>query len=86
MTRTLLWQPRALRYLRRISRVNVRSLLRRAESLCDNPFPKDVELVRGEKGLYRTRVGGYRILYTFNELSVDVVNVDKRGRVYKRRR
>lgn len=49
------------------------------------PDEGDIKVMRGHKGLYRLRVGDYRIIYTVdhNVLTVYVIDAGNRGDVYK---
>ncbi|MCD8106210.1 MAG: type II toxin-antitoxin system RelE/ParE family toxin [Lachnospiraceae bacterium] len=49
------------------------------------PDGTDIKKLKG-CGMYRLRVGDYRILYTIDEIVkiIDVENIDNRGDVYKR--
>ena len=46
----------------------------------------DTKLMRGHKGLYRLRVGDYRVIYTIDngKLVICVVDTGNRGDIYKR--
>ena len=35
----------------------------RLEELCDDPFPRGAIKLQGREGVYRIRVGDYRVLY-----------------------
>ena len=50
------------------------------------PNGEDIKPLKGHKGLYRLRIGNYRIIYTVDhgQLIVFVIDVDNRGDVYKR--
>lgn len=49
------------------------------------PNGEDIKPLKGHKGLYRLRVGNYRIIYTVDhgQLIVFVIDADNRGDVYK---
>ena len=57
------------------------------EGLRDNTRPHGVRALTGEHGLYRVRVGDYRIVYEIrdNELLILVVRVAHRRDVYRNR-
>jgi len=59
----------------------LKSLILSLEKLYEVPYVK----IKGEKGVYRARVGIYRVLYsTFDEERlVLVLKVDKRERAYR---
>jgi len=49
------------------------------------PHEGDIDTLSGYDGVYRLRVGTYRIIYTIKEnvLTVEVLDVGNRGDVYK---
>jgi len=59
-------------------------ILRRIESLSEDPRPKGCEKLTG-KGRYRLRQGRYRIVYSIqdDELTVWVVKVGHRKHIYR---
>lgn len=61
-------------------------IARKIKALAENPVPRGIKKVLGEEGVFRTRVGDYRILYSLenDNRTLLVVNIDKRSRVYKR--
>ena len=50
------------------------------------PNGSDIKQMKGHEGLFRLRVGDYRIIYTVDngELIVYVIDVGNRGEIYKR--
>ena len=54
------------------------------ETLSNNPVPHNAVAIEGEHGIFRIRVGDFRVLYRINyqENKFIVVKVDKRSRVY----
>lgn len=60
-------------------------IIRKLESLKQNPFPSDVKMVVGRKEkIFRVRAGKYRILYAVFEdkKEILVTDIDRRERVY----
>lgn len=60
-------------------------LLESAEQLAENPFPKDVKRIAGERfKAYRIRVGDYRIQYAvdYNRRELLIYKIEKRARAY----
>jgi mRNA interferase RelE/StbE len=49
---------------------------------CEPP-EGDIKELKGHPGVYRLRVGGYRILYTIAEPYINVFKIARRGQVYK---
>lgn len=50
------------------------------------PNGSDIKPLKGHEGLFRLRVGSYRIIYTVDngELVVCVIDANNRGQVYSR--
>jgi mRNA interferase RelE/StbE len=58
----------------------------RIDSLALNPYPQGIKKIEGEEGLYRLRVGDYRILYQVKTkiLLVLIVGIGHRRDIYRR--
>lgn len=50
------------------------------------PNGSDIKPMKGHEGLFRLRVGSYRIIYTVDhgELIVYIIDADNRGQIYNR--
>jgi mRNA interferase RelE/StbE len=59
----------------------------RITALSDDPRPRGVDRIKGEDGLYRIRVGDYRVVYAIRDdrLIVTVVRVGDRKDVYRKK-
>ena len=53
-------------------------------TLTKNPVPADAKTIIGEHGVFRIRVGDYRILYRINyaEHKIIIVQIERREKVY----
>jgi mRNA interferase RelE/StbE len=60
-------------------------LIKRIESLADNPRPRGVETLIGGHGALRVRVGTYRVIYEIRDavLVVLVLKIGHRRDVYR---
>ncbi len=56
-------QPSIEKDLRKLSAENCDRILTRIEALVNEPFPVQAIKLKGTEGLYRIRVGDYRIIY-----------------------
>lgn len=76
----------AEKFIMKLPRPEKERVLRAISEL---PNGADIKRLQGKKskGLYRLRVGDYRIIYTVDhgKLIVFVIDADNRGQVYKRR-
>ncbi|MFJ5996061.1 MULTISPECIES: type II toxin-antitoxin system RelE family toxin [Streptomyces] len=77
----------AQRQLRAISRPDAMRILTALTALGDDPYREDADIKKltGPSGLYRLRVGSYRVAYQINdgELVILVVKVGDRRDVYR---
>ena len=76
-------QPR--RFLRNCDKHIIERIIEKTEStLLVNPVPHDAKTIVGEHGVFRIRIGDFRVLYRINyeQKIIIVVKIDKRERVY----
>ena len=77
---------KSLKFLSKLEKVSKERIFKRIKELCEDPFPSDVKKLKGEKDVYRIRIGDFRVLYRIiSEDDVILIFwVDKRSRVYGR--
>jgi mRNA interferase RelE/StbE len=77
--------PKALKDLEALDRSIQRRVVEKVTALGEDPRPPGAKALQGSKGLYRVRVGDYRIIYTVEDgkLLVLVVSVGHRREVYR---
>ena len=68
-----------------IDRLPVQEKKRLVAAIEGLPENGNIKKLQGTEGVFRLRVGGYRVLYTVDhgELVVCVIAADSRGQVYK---
>jgi mRNA interferase RelE/StbE len=78
--------PAAERQIRKLEATVRRRILNRMETLQTNPRPAGVEKLSDSEGLYRVRVGDFRIIYEIEDriTRLLVLKVGDRKEVYKR--
>jgi len=63
-------------------------VLKKLQTLSENPFPKDAKFLGRDDGdkIFRVRIGFFRVLYSVDEdnLRILIFKIDKRSRVYHR--
>lgn len=86
MTYAIRLRPAARRQFRTLTPEVQRRLLPRIDALAESPRPPGAESLSGLPGLYRIRVGDYRIVYQVldEELIVLIVSIGHRREVYRR--
>lgn len=72
----------SLKYLERLEKSLSSKIVKAIEGL---PGEGDIKKMRGPgpSNLYRLRVGKYRVLYSWNEDIIRIVDIDTRGDIYK---
>ena len=84
MTFDVSYSNRSKKFLRKADKVIVKRVIEKIEKLRDNPVIHDTKTVEGSKGLFRVRVGDYRILYEvdYRNNLLGIIKIDKKPRVY----
>jgi mRNA-degrading endonuclease RelE of RelBE toxin-antitoxin system len=69
------------RYIESFNRKWRERMLAILEDMAVNPFSGDIETIKGKRGYYRRRVGGYRLKFTVNIESreVHILEIGPRG-------
>jgi len=82
---TVVLEKPAEKFIMRLAQPEKERVLKAIHKL---PFEGDIKRLNGRKskGLYRLRVGDYRIIYTVDNgrLVICVVDAGNRGQIYKR--
>lgn len=79
------FRPAARKALRHIVARDRARILKAIEGLADDPYPHGREKLSGGEGLWRIRVGDYRVIYTVvqKRLVVVVVMIGHRREIYR---
>ena len=82
----LAFRPAALRALRKLDRQVAGRIKADTDALRDDPRPPGAKMLTGSHGLWRIRVGDYRVVYTVDDQRrvVRVVAAGHRRDVYTR--
>lgn len=63
----LTFRPAALRALRKLDRQIAERIKVATEALRDDPRPSGAKMLTGSHGLWRIRIGDYRVVYTVDD-------------------
>ncbi len=79
------YDPRAAKELSKLDKPVVRRLVNAVDALALEPRPQGARALVGYPGLWRIRVGDYRVVYTIedDQLVVIALRVAHRSRVYR---
>ena len=85
MTFRVVLSNRSEKFLKAASKPLYERVVKALESLSEDPLPRDTKRIIGRIGVFRIRVGDYRVLYEiyFDKKVVFIVNIDKRARAYR---
>ncbi|MBW3670186.1 MAG: type II toxin-antitoxin system RelE/ParE family toxin [Acidobacteria bacterium] len=75
----------ASREIEDLPRSVARRVYERLEALASEPRPHGVKKLKGERELWRIRVGDYRVVYAIDDdtRTIDVVRARHRSKVYR---
>jgi mRNA interferase RelE/StbE len=82
---TIRFAPSAARQFRKLAAADRKRLAPHIDRLEGDPLPEGCRKLKGPHGLYRIRVGGFRIVYCIHrhELVVLVLAIGSRREVYE---
>jgi len=82
---SVIYKPSVEKDLRSLSQSTVTRVIKQVDSLRDNPISRSSVKLTGSKGLYRIRVGDYRVIYGVDQYAkqVTVHYVRHRRDVYR---
>ena len=60
---SIVYKPSVEKDLRSLPRSSVARVIKQIDTLRDNPISRNTVKLTGSKGLYRIRVGDYRVVY-----------------------
>lgn len=85
MSYQILFTPRAERDLASLPQSARIRITRKIDSLAVEPRPGAAKKLQGRDGMYRLRVGDYRVLYTVEDrvVTVVIVRVGHRRDIYR---
>ena len=63
----LTFRPAALRALRKLDRQTAERIKAATEALQDDPRPPGSKMLTGAHGVWRIRIGDYRVVYTIDD-------------------
>ena len=76
---------KALKEIRNLPSRDRERLLEAIRNLSSSPFVGDVKPVKGVKGVFRLRIGDYRLSYTINfeKIEIAILKVGRREAFYE---
>ncbi|MDR1047877.1 MAG: type II toxin-antitoxin system RelE/ParE family toxin [Treponema sp.] len=81
----VLLHPIPGKYLERLNESDKGRLKAAIERLGKEPPEGDIRPFSGQKGIFRLKIGGYRILFRHRDNDILVTHIDPRGQVYTKK-
>jgi len=78
------FQPKATRQLARLPANVVRLIRAKIDQLGKDPssLANNIKALRGEAGMFRLRVGDWRVIYSEDGMVIDIIRIAPRGSAY----
>jgi mRNA interferase RelE/StbE len=73
------------KYLDRLNEPDKSRLKVAIERLGKEPPEGDIKPLAGQKGIFKLKIGGYRILFRYTKDDILVTHIDPRGQVYNKK-
>ena len=77
----IIWDEKAYDSLNKLEPIISRKILKKVDGLSENPFSKDIKKLKGN-GDFRLRVGDYRIIFSIEKDTIQILKVGHRKNVY----
>ena len=77
------YKKSALKFLRTMDKNIAIKIASSIDGLKKIPPEGDIKALQGKENLYRLRVGKYRIIYTYIDNSLIIIDIGSRGDIYK---
>ena len=79
------YSNQADKFLKKAEKIIAKRIAQKIEKLMREPVIQGTKSIQGSKGLFRVRVGDYRILYEvdYKNNLIGIVKIDKRPKVYQ---
>jgi len=87
MTFEITYDKQPIKFLKKLDKNIVKRVLDKIDIVFANePVPSDAKRIFGEHGVFRIRIGDYRIIYKIfnNDLVILIIKIGHRKNVYKK--
>jgi mRNA-degrading endonuclease RelE of RelBE toxin-antitoxin system len=85
ITMEVFLHPIPTKYLDRLNEPDKSRLKEAIAGLEEEPPGGDIRPFAGQKGIFRLKTGGYRILFRYREADILVTHIEPRGQVYNKK-
>ena len=81
---TTKYSPQAEKFVEKLDNALAQRLVIAINKLELNPLPSGIRVIKGERGLFRLRVGAYRVLYQidYEKKEIPIISIGKREDIY----
>jgi len=75
------WEERALKDLDKLDLFIAKRIIKKVDTLQENPFAKDVKRLKGET-TFRLRIGEYRVFFEIKDNIINIWKIGHRKNIY----
>ena len=75
------WKEHTVKNIENLESSIAKRILKKVEELAENPFSKDIKKLKGSND-FRLRVGDYRIIFSIEKKTIQILKVGHRKNIY----
>ena len=79
---TLIWKDHAVKELDNLDKLAVKRIIEKIDEMLLNPLLCDFKKLKGHEGLFRLRVGHYRVIFEHDDKNLTILKVGNRQNIY----
>ncbi len=79
----IIYKKSAIKFLKNADRKLSHRILNAIVGLTKEPPEGDIKTIQGRKDELRLRIGKYRIIYKYDKNTLEILDIDSRGDIYK---
>ncbi|NYB74622.1 type II toxin-antitoxin system RelE/ParE family toxin [Sedimentibacter hydroxybenzoicus DSM 7310] len=79
----IIYKKSAIKFLKNADRKLAHRIIDGISGLTKEPPEGDIKPMQGRKDELRLRIGKYRIIYKYDKNTLEIIDVDSRGDIYK---
>ena len=79
---SLIWKDHAVKELENLDKNALKRIINKIDEMLLNPIICDFKKLKGHEGLFRLRVGEYRVIFEHDNKNLTILKVGHRQNIY----
>jgi len=79
---SLIWKDHAVKELENLDKNALKRIINKIDEMLLNPLICDFKKLKGHEGLFRLRVGEYRVIFEHDNKNLTILKVGHRQNIY----